>query len=170
MDLVLARQFAVGDATIGTLTIDGRFECWTLEDVVREKKVYGTTAIPAGAYPVLLCESPRFSDDYETRGLGRIVPLLDGVPGFKGVRIHVGNVAAHSHGCILVGQQWDRTSAKIGKSVPAFKQLMKTLLASKTKLRITIRDEVAKSEEKLRHPSRPLFEGLFAVRAHHIPA
>jgi hypothetical protein len=171
MELVLTRQFAVGDATIGTLTLDGAFECWTLEDVIRERKVYGKTAIPAGCYPVLLCESPRFSDSYEKRGLGRIVPLIDKVPNYSGVRIHVGNVAEHTHGCVLVGQSWDKKSPKIGASVAAFKHLMTALGKAKGMLRITIRNEVASPDAGTRHPSKPVWDGMFrGARPWHIPA
>ncbi|WP_372621067.1 DUF5675 family protein [Falsiroseomonas sp.] len=160
MDIELRRFAAVGDATIGTLTIGGEYTCFTLEDVIRDKKIYGKTAIPAGSYPVILCESPRFSNKYEKQGLGRIVPLLDGVPGYTGVRIHVGNVAEHTHGCLLVGDYWDKKSAKIGGSVAAFKRLMKVLNASTDKIRITIRNDITKGGA-LQQPSKPLFEGIY---------
>jgi len=172
MELTLTRQFAVKDATIGTLTVDGKFQCFTLEDVIRANgvKVFGETAIPAGTYPVVLCESPRFSDKYETKGLGRIVPLIDRVPGFQGIRIHVGNVAEHSHGCVLVGQWRDRTEAKIVESTQAFKDLMKVLNGGKSsEIRITIKNEVGKQEDKLRHTSRPLYDGLFSFRSVCVP-
>jgi hypothetical protein len=128
--------------------------------VIRDKKIHGKTAIPAGAYPVILCESPRFSNKYEKQGLGRIVPLLGGVPGYTGVRIHVGNTAEHTHGCVLVGDHWDKKSAKISASIPAFKRLMKVLNASKEKIRIMIRNEIA-SGGGLEQPSKPLFDGLY---------
>jgi hypothetical protein len=88
--------------TIGTLSVDGRTECFTLEDVRRELadrpvsdwKVPGKTAIPEGAYNVVVTPSVRFKRD---------LPLLENVPGFSGIRIHPGNTAADTEGCILVG-------------------------------------------------------------------
>jgi hypothetical protein len=41
MELELVRTDLTGNSTIGTLSIDPAFECCTLEDVVREEKVYG---------------------------------------------------------------------------------------------------------------------------------
>lgn len=95
-DLFNARQ------TIGKLFIDGRFECYTLEDCMREVagspvsvwKVPHETAIPRGSYQVITSMSNRF---------GKVMPLLIGVPGFDGVRIHAGNTEADTEGCILLG-------------------------------------------------------------------
>lgn len=95
MKLTVRRLELTGQSTIGRLAIDGTDFCWTLEDVVRSgPKVYGQTAIPAGTYAVQLTMSPHF---------GRVLPLLVGVPGFEGVRIHPGNTAADTEGCLLVG-------------------------------------------------------------------
>lgn len=116
MELTLTRFLFNDQCTIGQLEIDGRFECWTLEDVVRPAKIFGETAIPAGRYQVVITRSPRFRRD---------LPLLVNVPNFTGVRIHSGNVAGHTEGCILVGQIKGQYS--IARSRAAFATLFDKL-------------------------------------------
>jgi len=95
MLLTLKRHTLTEKSTIGDLSIDGVWECFTLEDVVRTgPKVAGKTAIPAGRYVVVITMSSRFK---------KMLPLLLNVPGFTGIRIHAGNIAEHTEGCILVG-------------------------------------------------------------------
>lgn len=94
MLLELTRGKSSAKSTIGMLKVDGFFECYTLEDVVRPEKIKGETAIPAGTYKVILNESVRFK---------RLLPLVLSVPGYEGVRIHPGNTDADTEGCILVG-------------------------------------------------------------------
>lgn len=113
--------------TIGELLVDGVHECWTLEDVVRPagEKVYGETAIPYGKYHVVVTDSVRFQ---------RPLPLVCGVPDFTGIRIHPGNTAADTHGCLLVGVH--RQSNAITESRIAFDALFPK-----------IRDAIARGEE-----------------------
>jgi hypothetical protein len=125
MTFTLQRLSVVGDATIGFLACNGRLVCWTLEDVIREQsgvpvaqwKVPGQTAIPSGRYQVKVTLSPRFK---------RPLPLLYRVPGFEGIRIHAGNSAADTEGCILVGLTRDgqriRDSRKALEAVMALMQ------------------------------------------------
>lgn len=94
MKLLLQRKRSNSQCTIGELYVDGQWECFTLEDIVRARKIKGKTAIPAGTYKIELTMSPHFK---------RILPLLEDVKNFSGVRIHSGNVATDSNGCILVG-------------------------------------------------------------------
>ena len=96
MNITLVRSMCGATCTIGDLYIDGQHACYTLEDVVRPngEKVYGETAIPYGRYRVVVTFSNRFQRD---------LPLLLDVPNFTGIRIHPGNTAADTHGCILVG-------------------------------------------------------------------
>lgn len=100
MEMTLHRISCGPTCTIGQLYIDGYPACYTLEDVVRPDgvKVYGETAIPYGRYQVVITPSQRFKRD---------LPLLLNVPMFEGIRIHPGNTAEDTHGCILPGMQRD---------------------------------------------------------------
>lgn len=122
MELILKRTECGKVCTIGELLIDGVHECWTLEDVVRADgvKVFGETAIPAGTYTIDITYSPRFKRD---------LPLLIGVQGFVGIRIHPGNTASDTEGCILVGQ--GRGQNCILSSRAAFDSLFPKLQAAK---------------------------------------
>lgn len=93
--LEVFRQDYDDDRTRGGLTIDGVKFCYTLEDTVRPPgvKVYGETAIPAGAYRVVLRYSPKF---------GRVLPMILDVEGFEYVLFHGGNRPEDTEGCILV--------------------------------------------------------------------
>lgn len=96
MELLLQRDASADGCTPGRLFVDGEFEAFTLEDVVRDgPKIAHETAIPPGRYRVVITRSTRF---------GRMLPLLVNVPGFDGIRIHPGNTAADTAGCILVGR------------------------------------------------------------------
>ena len=135
MKLLLLREPSTEVCTPGLLFIEGRFFAWTLEDVVREIKgkpvkdwkVYGQTAIPYGVYTLDMTFSPKFQ---------KVMPLVMAVPGFEGIRIHSGNTAEHSEGCILVGRQRvDKNPSTAGidtitESKLAFADLMDKLLAA----------------------------------------
>ena len=122
MNLTLHRTECGKVCTIGELMVDGKHECWTLEDVVRADgvKIAGETAIPAGVYAVDITYSPRFKRD---------LPLLIGVENFVGIRIHPGNTASDTEGCILVGQ--GRGQNCILSSRAAFDVLFPKLKAAK---------------------------------------
>ncbi len=115
MKLQLERKVYTETSTVGELSINGTFFCYTLEDTVRQPgiKVYGKTAIPSGAYPVSMTFSPKF---------GKPMPLVNGVQNYAGVRIHPGNTDADTEGCILVGHTKDNNF--IGESRKAFGDLL----------------------------------------------
>lgn len=101
MELRLDRKWKKEKYTIGRLYVNGEFWCNTLEDPVREiakdgtGKIKGVTAIPKGRYRVLVTMSPKFH---------RMLPYVMNVPHFEGIRIHSGNTAKDTEGCILVGE------------------------------------------------------------------
>ena len=118
MELSLIRKEFTTESTIGDLLIDGKFYSFSLEDMYRDKKIKGVTAIPYGVYEVIINFSNRFQ---------RPMPLLLNVPGFDGIRIHNGNKAEHTEGCILVG--FTKSKNFIGNSKSAFIQFMPKLQA-----------------------------------------
>lgn len=129
MKLLLKRIHAEPGYTVGELHVDeGPRRCYTLEDTVREVpgqdvkqwKIPGDTAIPCGTYPVSVSWSQHFKKQ---------LPLLEGVPGFSGVRIHPGNTAADTEGCILVAETWGGGDF-IGNSRKAFVNLFAEILSS----------------------------------------
>lgn len=107
MKLKLERLYLKSTYTIGKLYIDNKYFCDTIEDKVRdlnkdgdlndlgETKVYGETAIPYGTYEVEVTYSPKFK---------RELPLIKNVPHFEGIRIHKGNYAKDSSGCVITGE------------------------------------------------------------------
>lgn len=117
------------DYTVGKLYIDDIFECFTLEDVIRDVKIYGQTAIPYGKYKVTINQSVRFK---------RALPLLLNVPNFQGIRIHTGNKTAETEGCILVGTMRTKDGMVLNSKIAFDKLFEKMLIAFKNKTPITI--------------------------------
>ena len=121
MTLRVIREPSTAAATMGILLIDGVFTCWTLEDVVREVKIPGETAIPAGRYAVQLSLSQRFQ---------KLLPEILTVPGFTGIRIHAGNTQADTAGCLLVGRI--RADDRVEESKLALMHVMEQLRRATT--------------------------------------
>ena len=126
--------------TIGNMYVDDTYFCDTLEDADRglvdtmeideilENKLKGITAIPTGKYDVIVSFSPRFK---------RVLPLLLNVKGFEGIRIHAGNTAEDTEGCLLVGE--NKEKGKVLNSRATFERLMAILLeCEKKKEKVTI--------------------------------
>jgi hypothetical protein len=127
MKIDIKRLHKCKHSVIGELTIDGLWECYTLEDLERDVKIKGETAIPKGTYKVIINQSNRFK---------RLLPLLLNIPEFEGVRIHSGNTNHDTEGCILVGRT--RTDDFIGQSRKAFDKLFEKMKKAK-EITLTIR-------------------------------
>ena len=132
MKLILTRHARRADYTIGRLEDEnGMKACDTLEPTWRdykggEMKIPKKSAVPEGTYRVVITKSQRF---------GRYLPLLVGVPGFEGVRMHSGNTSRDTEGCILVGHNlqvgkvlWSRiTLEKLMKLIENEKEIYLTI-------------------------------------------
>jgi len=116
MELILERIAKRKTYTIGRLYIqkkvddeylagtENQYFCDTLEPTWRDYangayKVKGRSAIPEGRYAVVISYSPKFK---------AWLPILKGDYEFnrkwQGIRIHAGNTAQDTEGCILVGK------------------------------------------------------------------
>jgi hypothetical protein len=139
MEILVNRRKKTKISTISDVLIDGVFFCFGLEDLdrglnqkmpiaeIRQKKVFGQTAIPAGRYEMIINFSNRFQ---------QYMPLLLNVPGFEGVRIHAGNKAANTEGCLLLGQT--EGVDFIGNSRLAYRSFLSRLRAVEKKEKIFI--------------------------------
>ena len=130
MELILERIAKRKTYTIGHLYIrqqvddeylagyENKYFCDTLEPTWRDYKngaykVKGRSAIPEGRYAVVISWSPKFK---------QWLPILLGGPEFnkqwQGIRIHAGNTAKDTEGCILVGK-----NREVGKVLDSRKWL-----------------------------------------------
>lgn len=138
MEIEVHRSYEQGDSAIGSFDIDGQHFCYSLEDKVREIdgqpveswKVPKQTAIPRGRYRVIIDHSNRFGCD---------MPHVLDVPGFAGIRIHVGNDADDVEGCIALGmgQVGDRITHS-RDAFNAFMPLLRQTLDSGEEVWITV--------------------------------
>jgi len=88
-------QDQISDRTTqGELWVDGKTECWTLEDKRREPgepKVYGETAIQRESMKL---NWHTLKDSTES------LPYILDVPNFTGIMFHPGNTEWDTAGCI----------------------------------------------------------------------
>lgn len=122
LTLIRDSQYSTTQQTVGVLYIDHQLVCNTIEPPAgwatrssdnaanrssKEAPEQGKGCIPMGWYRVRVTQSPKFK---------RLLPLLEQVPFFSGIRIHAGSRVEHTKGCICVG------------SLSTEKQITETLL------------------------------------------
>lgn len=139
--ITLTRKVLTAGFTLGTIAFGG-YKFATVEDPVRELthctattctgKINGQTAIPAGTYEIRDTYSPRF---------GKNMLELVGVPGFQGIRIHSGNTADDTEGCLILGMR--HTGNGVADSRAAMAQFNQEARAAlkRGRLFITIKDD-----------------------------
>lgn len=122
-------------ATMGMLIINGKFNCYTLEDTNRKKKQAGITCIPDGEYNVALRPVGGFYQRFLAKYGSLVKPGMlhvENVPNFEYILIHPGNYPKNTEGCLLLGQTSAPLTPMIGSSVnawkPAYLEISKALI------------------------------------------
>ena len=115
------------ERTFGKLIVNNEQIAFTIEDVVRDVKIKGKTAIPYGTYELGLRTSPKFSTfyyysqdfkklitkeefvklrfklDYQPHKMIWLKDVKNNGMEFEFVLIHWGNTELDTEGCIIVG-------------------------------------------------------------------
>lgn len=143
MEIRVERKWKKDTYTIGNVYVDGVFFCNSLEDKdrglngsmtleeIKSKKMYGETAIPTGTYELKMSYSSRFASRAWAAKYGGKVPELLNVKGFSGVRIHPGNMAKDTLGCILVGK--NDVKGKVTNSTSYYYKLLDEFIVPASK-------------------------------------
>ena len=116
MKIVINRTHFRNDGTFGVLAIDGLPICLTLERQWLDNRK-GESCIPAGCYIAARVQSPKFGNTFE---------VLD-VTGRSKILFHGGNIDDDSHGCILLGEQfniWSDGTCSIASSKVAVAEFL----------------------------------------------
>lgn len=139
MKLTVVRINDNGNNSLGKLFVDGKFQCYTLEDTYRAKKIMHVTRITSGTYPITLRTEGGFHQRYlkhkneAVRNMHKGVFWVREVPGFEFILIHIGNYAKDTSGCLLVGEDYAFNSMRermITKSTDAYIELYQLMLAA----------------------------------------
>lgn len=152
MNFILQRFSDNKDSTLGLLFKKGvlyPFQCYVLEDEFRESKVSGETRIPAGTYKLVIqkIETPKTLHYRKKYPWFKNHIMLENVPGFIGIYIHVGNTDADTDGCLLLGDSADNNSiapGAVANSTVAFQRFYNNIyeyLDKGNPATIEVRDE-----------------------------
>jgi hypothetical protein len=121
------------ESTLSQLYINGIFQCYLLEDKIREVKIASETAIPKGIFSLKLNTYGAKNVDYK-KAFGKLhegMIEITGLPNFSFVYIHTGNTIKDSAGCPLCGFgfQFADGDFKVSQSVAAYKMIYPKLIA-----------------------------------------
>lgn len=130
-NLILIRKHFKDSYTIGNLfclgsfvenkdikLISNKFLCNIIEDKFRgndlsKNKVKDKTAIPEGFYEIKITHSAKYN---------KMLPEIINVPYFSGIRIHAGNSADDSSGCLICG--YNKIVGKVVDSRKCLKEII----------------------------------------------
>ena len=119
------------NSTLSHLYIDGIFQCFLLEDKIREKKIMKQTAIPEGIFKLSLNTWGGMNKTYFPKygPIHKGMIEIANLPTFASVYIHIGNTIEQTEGCPLVGLSWIKKEGdfQVLQSVDAYKQVYRKL-------------------------------------------
>lgn len=131
-------------STLSQLYINGVFQCYLLEDEIREVKIPSETAIPTGVFTLKLNTIGAKNVNYKKafgkfhQGMIQITGLLN----FNFVYIHTGNTIKDTAGCPLCGFGFTFADGdyQVTQSISAYKMVYPklVLLAKNISNKITI--------------------------------
>ncbi len=149
ISLTLLRYSDDRTTTIGLLSINGQFYCYTLEDTFHEEKIAGETRIPAGTYPIQFRKEEteltlKYRERYPEWFTWHL--QIQNVPGFDSIYIHNGGDHTHTEGCLLVSDSLNVSNEKtfLSNSRETFRRLygyLREHLDNNIPARITIYNE-----------------------------
>ena len=124
------------ESTLSQLYINGIFQCYLLEDKIREVKIPSQTAIPKGVFSLKLNTFGAKNVDYK-KAFGKLhqgMIEIIGLPNFSFVYIHTGNTIKDTAGCPLCGFGFSYVDGnyQVSQSVAAYKMIYPKLVALAT--------------------------------------
>jgi len=150
---VKVKRTYLKDRTVGKLYINGKFQCFTLEDQRRDVKIKKVTCIPERTFRVDFRREgghhSRYSKKFPDFHIGMLE--LQNVPSFKFILIHIGNYITDTDGCLLLGLSVDGNNNLVRSTdayIKVYPQIAQALVAGNMVL-ITFEEEVSNYEEMI---------------------
>ena len=133
METKIIRVAQGKESTLSQLYINGIFQCYLLEDKIREVKIASQTAIPKGAFSLKLNTYGAKNVNYK-KAFGKLhegMIEITGLPNFSFVYIHTGNTIKDTAGCPLCGFGFQFTDGdfQVSQSIAAYKMVYPKLVA-----------------------------------------
>lgn len=113
LNLAVERFQATSLSIIGTLTVNGTFICYTLEEAWRNNQK-SHSCVSLGTYGAFI----RYDS---TKANREWCFQLNDANGRTAIQMHIGNKPSHTEGCVLVGTSY--TTDYVGDSTSAYQKL-----------------------------------------------
>ena len=114
-------------STLSQLYIDNIFQCYLLEDKIRDVKIHSETAIPTGNFALKLNTSGAMNVKYKIAypNMHQGMIEISGIENFTSVYIHCGNTILQTAGCPLCGFGFTFSNGdyQVTQSVLAYKMI-----------------------------------------------